>query len=480
MPQTTSTEPNQGVTPLLALLEQQQTAFYTEGTPSRAQRTKWLVKLSEMVGHYEAEIVAACNEDYSCHAFQEARMTECLMPRLAARHARRHVGRWMRRRRVPTSILYMPGYSRIIPQPKGVVGIVSAWNYPFHQCFMPAVGALAAGNRIMLKPSELAPACAELIRKMVEDYFPPDVMTVVIGDQGVSSQFAALPFDHLLFTGSPRVGRMIASAAAPNLTPVTLELGGKSPSIVDESASLSMAAEKIVYGKLFNGGQTCIAPDYVLVPKALREKFVHEAVSAARRMYPNLLGDPSYTAIINEKQEKRLRDLLEEAKATGAEIVDSHPEVMPTPNSRQMQFSLVLDPPETLRLMNEEIFGPILPVIGYTDIDEAIAYVNARPRPLSLYWYGSKMRRCDEILRRTWAGGVTINDVILHGALDDLPFGGVGESGYGAYHGAVGFDTFSHLKPVFYQPRVNAINLIRPPYGRVFDTMYRMIDRMMT
>ncbi len=479
MPHTTLVEPDPALTPMLALFKQQKTAFMAEGAPTRAQRTKWLVKLGEMVAHYEAEIVAACNEDYSGRCPQETRLTESLMPRLAARHARRHVGRWMRRRGVPTSILYMPGYSRIIPQPKGVVGIVSAWNYPFHQCFMPAAGALAAGNRIMLKPSEVAPACAELIQKMVAEYFPPDVMTVVVGDGEVSSEFAALPFDHLLFTGSPRVGRMIASAAAQNLTPVTLELGGKSPSIIDESADFAMAVDKIVYGKLFNGGQTCIAPDYVLVPHALRDEFVRVAVSAARRMYPKLLGDPRYTAIINERHVQRLHDLLAEAKAEGAEIVKSHPGENPAPNSRQMQLSLVLDPPESLRLMKEEIFGPILPVVGYSDLDEAIAYVNARPRPLSLYWYGRNTRRRNEILQRTWAGGVTINDVLLHGALDDLPFGGVGGSGYGAYHGAAGFDTFSHLKPVFYQSRVNATNLIRPPYGRMFDTMYRLIARMM-
>jgi coniferyl-aldehyde dehydrogenase len=341
---------------------------------------------------------------------------------------------------------------------------------------MPLLAALAAGNRVMLKPSELTPRTTEFMAELLARLFPSEQVATVLGGPEVGGAFAALPFDHLFYTGSTAVGRLVMKAAAENLTPVTLELGGKSPCILGEDAALGGAAQSIAYGKLLNAGQTCIAPDYVLVPEAKREAFIALARQAAARLYPRLAGNPDYTSIVNERHYARLTRYLEEAKTKGARIIPINPagEVL-TPASRKIAPTLVIDPADDCALMQDEIFGPILPVKSYRGLDEAIDYVNRRPRPLALYYFGADGVQRDRVLQRTISGGASVNETLMHILVEDLPFGGIGASGIGAYHGEIGFQTFSHRKGVFYQSRLNGAALLRPPFGKLASAMLKVL-----
>jgi coniferyl-aldehyde dehydrogenase len=379
-------------------------------------------------------------------------------------------------RRAPTAIQYRPGYNRVLPQPVGVVGVVSPWNYPLQLALGPAVGALAAGNRVMLKPSELTPRTSALLERVVGERFAEDEFAVVSGGADTGRDFVALPFDHLLFTGSTAVGRLVAQAAAKNLTPVTLELGGKSPAILDPSCDLALAAPRLALGKLLNAGQTCIAPDYALVPAAQVERFTGAMRAAVAGMYPRTVDNDDYTSIVSDRHYARLERLLEDAKAKGASVVELGEK--PDPARRRMPPVLVLGVNDGMDLMKEEIFGPLLPVVSYGSIDEAIAYVNRHDRPLALYWFGEDGASRDRVLARTVSGGVTVNDCLWHFAQEDLPFGGIGASGMGAYHGEAGFRTYSKDKPVFFQAKLNGMFLMRPPYGRVFERMVALLRRI--
>jgi coniferyl-aldehyde dehydrogenase len=342
---------------------------------------------------------------------------------------------------------------------------------------MPLIAALAAGNRVMLKPSELTPRTADFIAEFLAGLFPSDKVATVLGGPEIGAAFARLPFDHLFYTGSTAVGRLVMQAAAENLTPVTLELGGKSPCILGEDAALPGAAQSILYGKLLNAGQTCIAPDYVLLPEAKREAFIAEAQRAVKRFYPRLAANPDYTSIVNERQYQRLRRYLDEAKVKGARIVELNPAEEPLDGSRKLAPTLVIEPGDDLALMREEIFGPVLPVRTYRRLDEAIDYVNRHPRPLALYYFGEDAEKRDRVLARTISGGVSINETLMHVVVENLPFGGVGASGIGAYHGEIGFQTFSHRKGVFLQSRFNGAFLLRPPFGRLTDLMLKLLIR---
>ncbi|RWA68790.1 coniferyl aldehyde dehydrogenase [Mesorhizobium sp.] len=457
--------------------EAQCRAFEKEPFPSLEVRKDRLKRLLALTEKHEAEICAAIDSDFSGRAAQETRLAELFVVGAGIRHAIRHLRGWMRERRVATSLPFLPGRNRLLPQPLGVVGIVSPWNYPFQLAIAPATAALAAGNRVLIKPSELTPTFSDLLARLVEEHFSPDEMSVVVGDAEVGKTFVSMPFDHLLFTGSTAVGRQVALAAAANLTPVTLELGGKSPAIFDASCDLDAAVSSVAYGKLLNAGQTCIAPDYLLVPQGQGAAIATKLAAAMARLYPSLRDNPDYTAIVSERHHQRLSDMIAEAREAGADVTEVNPanEELGV-SDRKLAPVLVRNAGENLRLMREEIFGPVLPILEYGSVDEAIEHVNRGERPLALYWFGKDSAHRQRVMRETVAGGVTVNDCMMHLVQERQPFGGVGESGLGAYHGEWGFRNFSKEKPIFVQSRLSAGGMLRPPYGRTFERLFRLLN----
>lgn len=466
-------------TELDRLFALQREACAREPYPAPDVRRSRVERILELVVAHETALCAAVAQDFGHRSPQETRLAELFFVAAEARSAARHLGRWMRPRRVSTPIHLLPAGSRIVHQPLGVVGIISPWNYPIQLALAPAIGALAAGNRVLLKPSELTPATSALLGQLVARLFAEDEFAVVTGDADVGHAFAAKRWDHLFFTGSTVVGRLVALAAADNLVPVTLELGGKSPAIVDEGADLGVVAPRLVCGKLLNAGQTCIAPDYALVPAAQVDAFVAAIGAAVAAMYPSLAANPDYTAIVNPRHYQRLTALVDDARAKGARIIALNPanEAL-DPAARKLAPTLIVGADDTMKVMQEEIFGPLLPVETCAGIDDAIRKVNARPRPLALYWFGDDPARRERVLRETHAGGVTVNDTLLHFANEALPFGGVGPSGQGAYHGERSFATFSHAKAVFAQSRFAGTRLLYPPYGAMFDRVLGLLRRI--
>lgn len=446
---------------------------------SAAQRRAALTRLLDVVLAHEEEWLHAVGSDFGRRSPTETRLLELGPLADEIRYLRAHVAGWMRSRHVGVNPLFWPARARIVPQPLGVVGIIGAWNYPLQLTLSPLANALAAGNHVLLKPSELAPHTAALLQRVLSQAFSADEVCVVTGGAEVAAALAALPLDHLLFTGSTRVGRLVMQAAAAQLTPVTLELGGKSPAIVGPGGDVQQAADRIASAKGWNAGQTCIAPDYCLVPQAQRSAFVEALRASVKRRWPLGLDDPDYTALISTAAWQRMQRLAQEAQAQGATLVplmegQSHDE-------RVMGPVAVLDAPPDSALMQEEIFGPLLPVLGYTGgIDAALAHVNAGPRPLALYLFERDRHTIERVLQHTTSGGVTVNDCMLHQPQHGLPFGGVGPSGMGAYHGRHGFERFSHLKGVYEQhPWVGAVfdRWVRPPYGALGRVLLRWMLR---
>jgi coniferyl-aldehyde dehydrogenase len=377
-------------------------------------------------------------------------------------------------RSVPFSFRF--GKAKVFYQPLGVVGIISPWNYPVQLAIEPAAYALAAGNRVLIKPSEFTPHTAELLKRLVSERFDQGVMAIITGGPDVAEAFSKLPFDHILFTGSTQVGRIVMKAAAENLVPVTLELGGKSPTILHDSFPLELAVKRIVFGKWVNAGQTCIAPDYVLVSEASRDAFIDELVRATRKAYPRIEGNPDYTSIISMHHYERLCDLIADAEDRGARkfVIKAGDENTPD-EAHRLPPTLLLDVRDDMRVMQEEIFGPILPIMTYRSLDDAVAYVNKHPRPLALYYFDRDRKRARDVLQRTISGGVSLNDIGTHSLIDDLPFGGIGASGMGRYHSFDGFETFSHKKPVFIQSRFNAMGLFSAPYGERVNKVMKIL-----
>jgi acyl-CoA reductase-like NAD-dependent aldehyde dehydrogenase len=455
----------------------QRRAADTSPPPSHEERDNALARLAAMLRADAAAFCAAIDTDFKGRAHQETRLLEIFPAMEGISHARRHLKRWMRPEGRPTNFWFLPGRSQVVKQPLGVVGIVVPWNYPLYLAVGPMVAALAAGNRVLVKMSEVAPRTAELFAERIAATFDRTQVAVVTGGAEIARQFVSLPFDHLLFTGSTPIGREVMRSAAAHLTPVTLELGGKSPAIVGRGADIAQAATRIMHGKCLNAGQTCIAPDYVLVPGDRLADFTREARGAVARLYPKLADNADYTAIVNERHRARLASWLDEARARGASVEEINPAGENLAGSPKLAPHLVLNAPDDTRVMREEIFGPILPLVPYRDADEAIAYVNARPRPLALYVFDTDRAFVDAVIARTVSGGVTVNETILHIAQEELPFGGVGPSGMGAYHGRAGFDTFSRTKGVFRQSRVNGMGLFRPPYGERFAALMRFLSR---
>jgi coniferyl-aldehyde dehydrogenase len=464
---------------LQALFTAQRQAFAAQSFPVAAVRLERLERLKRLVTDNEDALAEAISADFGNRSRHETALAETFFVLASIAHARSHLRRWMKRRRVGTSFHSLPGSSWIMPQPLGVVGIVSPWNYPLQLALAPAVAALAAGNRVMIKPSETTPRFSELLALLVGQRFGADECAIVTGNADVGRDFVRLPFDHLFFTGSTEVGRKVALAAAANLTPVTLELGGKSPAIVDTSSDLADSARRIAVGKLFNAGQTCIAPDYVLVPKAQQQAFAQAFTQAVTELYPTLENNPDYTSVVDDRHYARLQGLAQDAQIAGAQVLPINPGGQPEDaGTRKMRPTLLLGVTGGMRVMQEEIFGPVLPVVGYETLDDAIAFINARPRPLALYWFGRDSAHRDQVLRRTISGGVTVNDALLHIAQENLPFGGVGDSGIGAYHGEYGFRLFSKEKPVFVQSKLAGTWLLRPPYGKLAASVMRNLRRM--
>ncbi len=452
---------------LQSLLEQQRRAFQADPYPSAADRVQWLDALHRLLASNQQAIIEAISADFGNRSADETRLAE-IMPSLHGIHyARRRLRRWMKPSRRSVGLAFQPASAKVVYQPLGVIGIIVPWNYPLYLAIGPLIGALAAGNRVMLKMSESTSATGLLLKDLLAQVFPEDQVAVVLGEADVGIAFSRLPFDHLLFTGSTSIGRQVMRAAAENLTPVTLELGGKSPAIVSANVPLADAAERIAFGKTLNAGQTCVAPDYVLVPRARIEGFIEAYRQVIRRFYPQLSDNPDYTSIINPRQQARLQDYLDDAQARGARLLL----LFEQSQDRRMPLHLLLDVTDEMRVMQDEIFGPLLPIVPYDDLEQALAYVNARPRPLALYYFGYDKAEQQTVLQRTHSGGVCLNDTLLHVAQDDLPFGGIGPSGMGHYHGHEGFLTFSKAKGVFIKQRFNAARMIYPPYGKTLQKL---------
>jgi len=466
-------------------------AYQAERYPAYEMRLSRLKRLEKLLEDHQDALAEAISRDFGHRSRHETLVAEVLVCLAAIRHMRRHLRAWMRPRKVATAAHFWPARNRLLLQPLGVVGVVSPWNYPVQLALVPVAAAMAAGNRVMLKPSELTPATSGLLASLLASAFTSRELTVVEGDAGVGKSFVELPFDHLLFTGSTAVGRSVALAAARNLTPVTLELGGKSPAIIDPSARLEDVIESLMFGKLLNAGQTCIAPDYVLLPRGRETEFKALAAATVARFYPDIDNSEDYSNLISARHVSRIDALVEAARLRGAEVVTlagaRAPATPSTPASgsrplpsrvNRMAPRLVLGAHADMMLMQEEIFGPVLPVVSYDTLEEAIGYVNAHDRPLALYWYGRDHAHRDQVLRDTVSGGATVNDTLWHLSQEDQPFGGVGASGQGAYHGETGFRTFSHEKAVFYQSRLNGAHLLYPPYGARFNQLLSILRRI--
>jgi coniferyl-aldehyde dehydrogenase len=449
------------------VFERQRLAFAAHPFPSLFERKEKLKTLRSLLQRYQDQIVAAVSADFGGRAPAETKLAEVLGPVFEINHALHALRGWMKPRKRSTELLFLGNSVRVNYQPKGVVGVIGAWNFPLYLSVGPLVAALAAGNRVMIKMSELSPRSTELLAKMLAEGFAEDEVAVFGGEVAQAQAFSQLPFNHIVFTGSPTVGHHIMRAASQNLTPVTLELGGKSPALVSSSGPIADAAERIAHGKAFNSGQICVSPDYALVPRNQVNEFATAVQASFRKFYPTVQGNHEYTSMTCEPHAQRIRDLLAEATAKGAKVTacgDSGP-------GRRIPLHVVTGVTDDMRIAKEELFGPILPVIPYDTIDQAIAYIAARPRPLAMYPFGFSAADLDKLLTQTHSGGVSVDDWGWHVFNHDLPFGGIGNSGMGTYHGEEGFRELSHAKGTFKRFRWFPMGLFYPPYGNLVQRL---------
>lgn len=469
----TETPDGQVSAPLAALLRRQREDFLADGPPGATIRRDRLDRAIAMLVDNREAICDALAEDFGHRSRHQSLISDVFASVEALKHARRRVRRWMRpeRRRPQFPLGLLGARARVHYQPLGVVGVVAPWNFPVLLTMGPLAGILAAGNRAMIKPSELTPTVSGLMARMVGEAFDEREVAVVEGGVAVAEAFTALPFDHLIFTGGTGVARHVMRAAAGNLVPVTLELGGKSPVIVGRGADMARVATSVMLGKTLNAGQVCLAPDYVLVPGERLDEFVAEARAAVTRMFPTLRENPDYSSLLGTRNLERQQAMLEEARSRGARVVPLNPaeEDFSQQPAHKMPPTLVIEPADDLRVMREEIFGPLLPVKSYRTADEAIDRVNAGERPLALYYFGDDAAERRRVLERTTSGGVCVNDTAFHVTQENLPFGGVGASGMGAYHGRDGFRTFSHARAVYVQSPLDITRMLRPPHGPGLD-----------
>jgi len=453
------------------LLERQRAAFTAELPVDAMIRRDRLQRAIRLVLEHKDGFTKALSDDFGHRSTEMSLVTDIMASVKPLKHAIKHMDQWMRpeKRKLDFPLGLLGAQARVEWQPKGVVGVISPWNFPVNLTFAPLAGILAAGNRAMVKPSEFTPATSELMARTIAQYFDETEIAVVLGGPEVGKAFSELPFDHLIFTGATSIARHVMAAAARNLVPVTLELGGKSPTIISRSADIAQATERVAMGKMMNAGQICLAPDYMLVPAEQEPQVIDGLKAATARMYPSLLANDDYTSVISNRHRGRLQAHIEDARAKGAEIIEVNPanEDFSKQNTNKMPLTIIRHPTDEMTVMQEEIFGPVLPVKSYDSVDEAIAYVNAKDRPLGLYWFGTDSQEERRVLDRTISGGVTVNDVIFHVSAEDLPFGGIGPAGMGNYHGVDGFRTFSHPKSIYRQPKLDLAGMagFKPPYG---------------
>jgi len=454
-----------------AILDAQRAAFTAELPVTAAVRKARLQRCVALVLDNKDRLVAALSEDFGHRSPEMSLVTDIMASVKPLKHAIKHLDGWMKPEARPLDfpMKLLGARARVEFQPKGVIGIISPWNFPVNLTFGPLAGVLAAGNRAMIKPSEFTPVTSALMKALIEAAFDVTEIAVITGGAEVGKAFSELPFDHLVFTGGTAIGRHVMAAAAKNLVPLTLELGGKSPTIISRSADIGVATERIAMGKMMNAGQICLAPDYLLVPEEQEGAVVAGLKAATAKMYPTLLANPDYTSVLGDRHRERLEAHVADARARGAEIEVVNPgnEDFARANTNKMPLHLIRGATDAMTVMQEEIFGPLLPIRTYASVDGAIDEVNRRDRPLGLYWFGTDDAEQRRVLDRTISGGVTINDVIFHVSAEELPFGGIGPAGMGSYHGRDGFKAFSHAKAIYTQPKLDLAGLagFKPPYG---------------
>ena len=453
------------------ILQRQRAAFMAELPVGAAIRKDRLRRAVALLKENQGRLVEALSEDFGHRSNMQSQFTDIAGSVGPLNHALKHVDDWMKpeKRKVDFPLNLLGAKARVEYQPKGVVGVISPWNFPVNLTFAPLAQIFAAGNRAMVKPSEFTPETSDLMSRLAGEYFDETELAFINGGPEVGKAFAELPFDHMIFTGATGIAKHILHAAADNLVPVTLELGGKSPVIMGESADIAMTTKRVAMGKMLNAGQICLAPDYMLVPRTKEGEVVEGLMSAAEEMYPSLLANDDYTSIVNGHHRERLQDLVKDAREKGADVIEVNPgqEDFSAANSNKLPLTIVRNPTDDMKVMQEEIFGPVLPIKSYDRPEEAIDYVNRGDRPLGLYYFGSDSDEEERVLGKTVSGGVTVNDVVMHVSVEDLPFGGIGPSGMGSYHGFDGFKTFSHAKSVYTQPKIDVAKLagLAPPYG---------------
>ncbi|EAT12997.1 coniferyl aldehyde dehydrogenase [Bermanella marisrubri] len=470
------TDEQQQLTYLHDIFAKQKSAYLDAPYPSAKQRQQDLDKLADALREFKEELCQAVNKDFSCRAEGETMIAEIMVSLEGIKYNRKHLKKWMKPSKRHVNPLFAPASNKVVFQPKGVVGIMVPWNYPVQLAVAPLAAALAAGNRAVIKMSEFTPYTNEVLYRMLAKYFPEEQVAVMSGEAAVGAEFSSMHWDHLLFTGSTAVARHVMSACGKNLVPVTLELGGKSPCIVTQKGDIKAAAKSIIFGKATNAGQTCIAPDYILCPQDLIPELKAEIADYYKQCYPTLKNNPDYTAIVNERQFHRLTSVLKDAEDKGAQVQPLNHANEDFSGTRKIPLTLVENTRSDMSIMEDEIFGPLLPILPYSDLNEVVSFINKGPRPLALYLFSHDKREQDFILENTHAGGVTINDCLTHIAQDDMPFGGVGDSGIGAYHGKEGFLSLSHAKSVHKKGRINLGSLVHAPYGR---TMHKLIYKFM-
>jgi len=467
-------------TEIRALLDRQRAAFTAARPEGLDVRNARLERLVAMLKDHGERLVKAISEDFGHRSHEQSMVSDIAAGIGSVRYCQKYMRKWARpeKRKVRFPLGLLGAKAEIRYEPKGVIGIVAPWNFPVGLTMSPLAEALAAGNRAMIKPSEFTEATSAAMAEAIRAWFAEDEIAVVLGGPQTGQAFCGLPFDHLLFTGATAIGRHVLHAAADNLVPVTLELGGKSPTVLGRSANVEKAAERIAIGKMLNAGQICLAPDYLLVPEELEDRAITAVANSVSAMYPTLLSNDDYTSVINRRHRDRLVGLVDDAVAKGAQAIEVNPgnEDFASSNGNKLPLTILKNVSDDMKVMQDEIFGPVLPVKTYRAIDEAIDYINGKDRPLGLYFFGEDAGEREKVLTRTISGGVTVNDVVFHVSAEDLPFGGIGPSGMGAYHGPEGFKTFSHARSVYTQPKVDVAKLagLKPPYGPAIQRTIKM------
>lgn len=475
---------NRPATELHDILQRQRAAFNSEGAVSAEVRQDRIQRVIDLVFDNRDQLVEALSADFGHRSSHQSLMSDIYATLECLKHSKKHLKKWMRdeRRKAPFPMNLLGGKARVEYHPKGVVGIIGTWNFPINTVFAPLAGVFAAGNRAMIKCSEITPKTGELIEQLVEKYFNAEELVAINGGPEVGASFSAAPFDHIIFTGATSIGRHILHAAADNLTPVTLELGGKSPVIIADDYDLQEAVERIINGKILNVGQVCLSPDYVFVPESKLEDFNTRCMDYLGTLFSSLLDNPDYSSVVNARHHQRLQSYLDDARQKGADIREFNPaneDFSQQQGTQKLPMTFVINPGDDLLVSQEELFGPVIVVRSYTSIKGCLDYIRARPHPLAIYYFGNRASEQRQVLDNSTSGAVTINDVIFHVSCEDLPFGGIGPSGMGHYHGKDGFKTFSHPRSVYTQSKINFQRLggMLPPYGDKCDKTLKTMIR---